>query len=1131
MKLKQNIVIGLAIFCFLLDFSCKKDETTPEGGNKIELGATTVETFSYRTATISSVLISAGGNKITEHGHCWSLEKGPTINDNHTELGSKDNTGKFTSELDSLAPGEMYYVRSYVVHSLGNVYGEEKEFRTVNTGKPVVTTSKVQNVSLYAAECGGVVQYDSGLVVNARGVCWNTTGNPTLENNTGFTSDSVGLGEFTSHVTNLEEGTNYYIAAYATNEKGTGYGEVKGFITIPLNLPGVTTGSITNITTNSAMCSGTVINDGNGNIIARGICWDTITSFEVGNCLGSTINGAGLGEFTGNLTELTDGTKYFLKAYATNEKGIGYGEIKSFETVEIGLPYLTTADVINITTYSAQSGGNITNAGNGNILNRGVCWDYYEDPTINNCIGYTSDGSGMGSFTSNITELEDGMDYYVRAYATNEKGAGYGQDKTFFTIKIVIPSVTTYNITNITYTTADCGGVVTDDGNGTVTARGVCWGTSNDPTLENCLGFTTDGDGLGGFSSSITYLNSGENYFVRAYAANEKGTGYGPTRSFQTISGLPVVITADVTNITTNSADCGGNVTSEGNGSVLARGICWSNENSPSLDNCIGFTNEGTGGGIFSSGISDLDDGEGYYVVAYAINQEGTGYGLIKQFTTIDIILPTIETYEVSEITAYSATSGGNVIHGGNDTVYARGVCWSTNENPTIDDYFTTNGSGLGSFISQLTTLTPNTTYYVRAFAANIAGVGYGNQLSFMTITNIMPTVSTTDATNIAQFSATSGGNVTSNGGGTVGTRGVCWNTSGNPTLADFSTINGSGMGVFESYLTNLTPNTTYYVRSYATNEAGTAYGNQINFTTLTDILPTVTTTETSNITHNSAISGGEVISNGGGIVGARGVCWSISENPTLSDPHTTDGSGLGTFVSQLSDLTPNTTYYVRSYATNEAGTAYGDQINFITLFEDCGNVIYEGETYPTIVIGTQCWFRKNLNVGDKINGNQNQQNNSTIEKYCYSNQDNNCIEYGGLYQWNEMMQYVTNEGAQGICPDGWHIPADDEWTELTDFLGGNDVAGGKMKEEGNSHWSSPNTGATNSSGFTGLPGGYRKFFGDTFSNLGDNGYFWSSTEYSTLGGWYRRLDYDDDEIYINHYYKSYGFSVRCLQN
>jgi len=187
-------------------------------------------------------------------------------------------------------------------------------------------------------------------------------------------------------------------------------------------------------------------------------------------------------------------------------------------------------------------------------------------------------------------------------------------------------------------------------------------------------------------------------------------------------------------------------------------------------------------------------------------------------------------------------------------------------------------------------------------------------------------------------------------------------------------------------------------------------------------------------------------------------------------------------------------------------------------------------QTYTTVQIGNQCWMAENLNIGEMINGNSNMTNNSVIEKYCYDNDPSNCEIYGGLYQWNEMMEYSTTPGVQGICPSGWHLPTNDEWIILTDFLGGESVAGGKMKEAGTAHWAPPNTGATNESGFTALPGGFRSI-NVSFDDLENFGLFWSSSDIYADYVWYRVLRYDEDEVTIYQNTKNFGFSSRCLQD
>ena len=263
----------------------------------------------------------------------------------------------------------------------------------------------------------------------------------------------------------------------------------------------------------------------------------------------------------------------------------------------------------------------------------------------------------------------------------------------------------------------------------------------------------------------------------------------------------------------------------------------------------------------------------------------------------------------------------------------------------------------------------------------------------------------------------------------------------------------------------------------------------------------------------------------------ATGVSYSISSVSGATGYNWTVPTGASVVGGQgTTDITVNfgtTSGDVSVRAENACGnSSYTDKA--VTL-SSCSSVTYGGQTYSSVEIDDQCWMAENLNIGTRIDGDTDQTNNSTIEKYCYDDDTDNCDTYGGLYQWDEMMQYVTTEGTQGICPAGWHLPTDAEWTTLTNFLGGESVAGGKMKEEGLDHWQTPNTGATNSSGFTGLPGGFRGPDG-SFSNLTDAAYFWSSSE-DGANAWSRFLYYGSAQVHQYTDDKPNGLSVRCLRD
>jgi len=241
-------------------------------------------------------------------------------------------------------------------------------------------------------------------------------------------------------------------------------------------------------------------------------------------------------------------------------------------------------------------------------------------------------------------------------------------------------------------------------------------------------------------------------------------------------------------------------------------------------------------------------------------------------------------------------------------------------EDDGAGNWLNLGGSGTASSVG---TITSNSFY---SLASNDFVLGTANAGA----TVLLATVMTNAVSRISTATATMGGNVTNDGGGAVSDRGVCWNLTGSPTTSDSKLSAGSGTGVFTSYLTGLTPGLTYHVRAYATNSAGTAYGNEVVFSTLASIVvPTVTTSSVSNIQVTTAICGGRVADWGGDSVVAKGVCWNTTGNPTLSGNHTTDGSDTGSFTSGLAPLTGSTTYYVRAYATNGAGTGYGNQVTF----------------------------------------------------------------------------------------------------------------------------------------------------------------------------------------------------------
>ena len=675
-----------------------------------------------------------------------------------------------------------------------------------------------------------------------------------------------------------------------------------------------------------------------------------------------------------------------------------------------------------------------------------------------------------------------------------------------------LATVTTNEVENITKTAAACGGNVTDDGGANVTARGICWSTSKEPTTNDNA--TYNGSGTGSFTSNISGLTAGTTYYVRAYAVNNKGTAYGEERSFTTEKKLekPIVTTKVVNNISQTGALCGGNVTSDGGATVTARGVCWSTSQNPTISSSK--TTDGSGVGQYSSALNNLQPKTTYYVRAYATNSQGTSYGEQESFTTeVGVQTPTVTTSSVSNITANGAVCGGNVTSDGNATVMSRGVCWSTSQNPTISNNKTTDGSGTGSFTSNITGLSVGTTYYVRAYATNSKGVSYGNQQSFTTDAQ-QPTVTTSSVSNITRNSAVCGGNVTSDGGAIVTIRGVCWSTSQNPTISDNKTINGSGTGSFTSNITGLTGSTTYYVRAYATNSRGTAYGSQTSFTTEVEAqMPTVTTSYASNITANSAVCVGNVTSDGGAPVTARGVCWSTSQNPTISNNKTIDGCGIGSFASNITGLLENTTYYVRAYATNNQGTSYGNQQSFTTFRTITGSI--NGHNYVDLGLPSGLKWAT-CNVGsttpEGYGGYYAWGETSTKTEYSQYN----CVTYDQFMY--DISGNPTYDAARANWGSTWRMPTNVEMEELLN----------------NCTWTWTTQNGVNGYTVTG-PNGNSLFLpaagcygGSSYGGGGTTGYYWSSTPWST--DVYRSSHYlysSSGYLHMDTHYRLFGCTVR----
>ena len=1015
-----------------------------------------------------------------------------------------DINGKnFAVEMTSLRPATSYQYYYSVDYGFSKPFTTEAKSFTTLSESPTVRTIDVISIDSTTIRVTCETVSDGGVEITERGVCWNTYGNPNLDDES-LTYASAGLGQYSCRINDLAHSTKYYVRAYAKNASGIGFGEVLEFETGgSTTVPQVSTVEVSNVTSTTATCMGNVASDGGLELTERGVCW----SLNANPTLASShaaASDATLGVFEVAMTGLTSNKTYHVRAYAINAKGTAYGDDLTFTTTE-GLPVVTTSGITEISATSAKGGGEVTDQGASALTERGICWGTSHNPTTSGT--HASSGTGAGSYTVSMTNLTPNATYYVRAYATNSQGTAYGAEVSFTALE-GLPVVLTLDMTDITSTTAKGHGKVTDQGGSAVTDRGICWSTSPSPTTSG--NHANSGTGTGEYTVSISNLTPGTKYYVRAYATNDQGTTYGEQKDFTTAATLPTVVTGDISGTTAH-----GEVTNAGGAIVTERGICWGTSHNPTTAGTHGSS--GTGTGTFSVELTDLAPGTTYYVRAYATNSAGTAYGSEKTLTT-DATLPTVTTGEVSNITQTTAQGSGNVTNSGGANVTERGVCWGTSHNPTISGSHAYNGTGTGSYTVNMTGLTANTHYYVRAYAKNSAGVSYGNEVDFTTTQNVSaPSVTTTQVTNVQQTTATGGGNVTNSGGATVTERGICWSTSHNPTTSGSHANSGTGTGSFTVNMTGLTANTTYYVRAYAINSAGTSYGSEVSFTTqqttnytisvsasptnggtvsgggtyqpgqsctvhaiansgyrfvnwtengnvvstwndygftVTDnrfltanfsliTLPIVNVGQVTNIYQTWAECGGIVISDGGGWVTEKGICWSTNHNPTINGNHYGfSGGGVGdTYSVFLTGLTTNTTYFVRAYAINSAGTAYSsEEVFFTTLgsenhtYVDLG--LPSGLLWATCDVGAStpeefgayfCWGEtqpKNLagwEYYQYCNGNWNM-----LTKYC----NNASYGYNGFID-NLTILIPEDDVASANWGLDWRMPTKEEWQEL----------------------------------------------------------------------------------------------------
>lgn len=765
------------------------------------------------TATSGGNITADGGSAILSRGVCWKTATGPTIADTKTADGS--GLGSFSSSLTGLLPVTTYYVRAYAMNSTTISYGNEVSFTTLPVLPTLAATTAASAITGTTATTGGNVTNTGGATITERGVCYGTSLNPAITGSK-VIDPSPALGTFSCNLTGLTGYTTYHVRAYATSSAGTGYGTDISFTTLKVP-PTLTTTVASGITGSAAISGGSMSWNGGGysNYQAYGVAYSTTSNSASPTKVATNSNNGSVNPLINitpwitNLSGLTSNTTYYIRSYldiyptGTGPWATVYGNELSFTTTAPTAPVVgSTIAVTGLSANTANSGGTITSDGGSAITAKGVCWGTSPGPTLG--VGnFTSDGTGTATFSSSMTGLTGSTTYYVRAYATNSVGTSFGPTSVSFTTWVQAPytlfQVLSYGIV----------GYIAQDGTGFIVS----------PEIPSQNGWGCNGVNVTGTSAAL-------------------GTGQANTAAILACS-IGTTTAASVASSYTGGGFNDWYLPSAGDWAQIAANYYryalngnkmyyTSSQYGTNYNYATAYFN--TGSQAYSSGLNRVPTVSDLSLM--------TGILAIRNFAAAT--LPTVTTAAITNIAGTTATSGGTVTSDGGDPTTVRGVCWSTNPNPTITDPKTTDGTGAGAFVSSITGLTANTVYYVRAYATNILGTAYGAQISFNSGAVVLnPTVSTDPMGSLVGAIAESNYTVVNEGATPVLSAGVVWGTSAGPTttsnigmVTDPYYVAGSSNGFsWPLDITGLTVGTTYYLRAFATNSNGTAYGSDVSFT------------------------------------------------------------------------------------------------------------------------------------------------------------------------------------------------------------------------------------------------------------------------------------------------------------
>ena len=792
----------------------------------------------------------------------------------------------------------------------------------------------------------------------------------------------------------------------------------------------------------------------------------------------------------------------------------------------------------------------------------------------------SSDGSfyGVGNTTAwwTSTDASNAVYQKYQACAYNEglqydnsylqEGQRYGQWNTYdfgFSVRCIkndyktsAPALTT-ELYSLTENVAKILSRITDYGNEPILRynnttswqSGICWSDKPTPTLADNIVRATDPSNM----LLNLVVEKGKKYYVRAFATNTIGTGYSNEIIVEnnTVSVIiPTVKTDSINKLSTAGASVYGKIESNGGADITAKGFCWSTQASPTIDLTTKTVISGTTD-IFSSLLTGLIPNTTYYVRAYATNSAGTGYGDLIEFKTLNISYQTITDIEGNVYNTVKIGTKEWMVQDLRTTKYRNGdpIPNVTNNSEWI---ILTNGAQCAYNNSlnsdSITKFGRLYNYYAVKDTRNIAPLGWHvatdddwNSLETYLIANGFNYDGTTTGNKFAKSLAAKSDWTSSTVIGSIGNDLSINNKSFfNALPTGFRNVGGTyyNLGKLCQWWSSTEINDptfqniryVFYQNPDLTHTiASKICGNSVRCVRDDVSLPTLITSVISSVTSTTAIGGGNITSDGGASITARGVCWSTSANPTIANSKISQGTGTGTFTCSITGLTPATTYYYRAFATNSVGTSYGEiQIckpTFTTNHLATGTITdIDGNTYNTITIGNQTWMMEDLRTTHYRNGEAiiNVPDSLTWINATYGAYSNygNSSKAGMFYNW------FAASDSRNIAPVGWHVPTNSDLTTLLTYLGGAEVAGEKMKSE---TFLSNDCYSNNLSGFSGLMNGWR--YNGKFEYAGTLSGWWTSTLSNPSDAY--SLNLDNGVVYAMQglTLKKVGLNIRCVKD